>query len=63
MMNLYINVIIIILNHPQEVKNNIKKIKNKNANKVEKVVVKKDQKLALSTFGVTFSKVVLIISN
>ena len=62
-MNLYINAITTILNNPQGVKNNIKKIRNKKAIKVVKVVVKKDQKLALSVLEVTFSKVVLIISN
>jgi len=62
-MNLYINAITVILNNPQGVKNNIKKIRNKKAIKVEKAVVKKDQKLVLSVLEVTFSKVVLIISN
>jgi hypothetical protein len=64
-MNLYINDIITILNHPRGCKNNIKNIRNKKAINVVKVVVKKVQKLALlgSLLGTIFSKVVLMISN
>ena len=64
-MNLYINDIITILNHPKGCKNNIKKRRNEKAINVVKVVVKKVQKLALlgSLFGTIFSKVVLIISS
>ncbi len=54
-----------MLNHPQGWRNNIKKLINKKAKKVQTVEVKNDQKLFFSGcfLGTTFSNVVLIISN